>query len=160
MTKGDVKMTNIYGFNVGDIIKITRYNGDEVEATAEVINNCDTGLLRAKQLAGKRLMTYLSGYIVLDLEDAFDRISPTAVEVTDAVSRPSHYTAGEIEVIDIIAQTVAGYDDPFVGHCIGTATKYLNRAPYKHASPLEDLKKSRAYIDFAIEHMESAEPKR
>lgn len=79
---------------------------------------------------------------------------------SDSVSHPSHYTAGEIEVIDIIAQTVAGYDDPFVGHCIGTATKYLNRAPYKHASPLEDLKKSRAYIDFAIEHMESAEFKR
>ncbi|WP_254846783.1 DUF3310 domain-containing protein [Oceanobacillus sojae] len=73
---------------------------------------------------------------------------------SDAVSHPSHYTAGEIEVIDIIKQTVAGYDDPFVAHSVGTATKYLNRAPYKHATPTEDLKKSRAYIDFAIKHLE------
>ncbi len=72
---------------------------------------------------------------------------------SDAVSHPSHYTAGEIEVIDIIAQTVAGYDDPFVGHCVGTATKYLNRAPFKN-NLLEDLKKSRAYVNFAIKHME------
>lgn len=74
--------------------------------------------------------------------------------VSDAVSHPSHYTAGEIEVIDIIAQTVSGYDDPFVAHCVGTATKYLNRAPYKHDDPTEDLKKAKAYLEFAIKHLE------
>lgn len=72
---------------------------------------------------------------------------------SDAVSRPSHYTQGGIEVIDIIAQTVAGYKDPFVGHCVATTTKYLNRAPFKN-NLLEDLKKGRAYLDFAINHME------
>ncbi|GGP13524.1 DUF3310 domain-containing protein [Oceanobacillus neutriphilus] len=72
----------------------------------------------------------------------------------DAVSHPSHYTAGEIEVIDIIAQTVSGYDDPFVAHCVGTATKYLNRAPYKHDTPTEDLKKAKAYLEFAINHLD------
>lgn len=77
--------------------------------------------------------------------------------VSDAVSHPSHYTAGKIEVIDIIAQTVAGYDDPFVAHCVGTATKYLNRAPYKHDTPTEDLKKARAYLEFAIKQLEKAE---
>ncbi len=75
----------------------------------------------------------------------------------DAVSHPSHYTAGEIEVIDIIAQTVSGYSDPFVAHCVGTATKYLNRAPYKHDTPTEDLRKAVAYLNFAIKHLEESE---
>lgn len=75
------------------------------------------------------------------------------VENTDAVKQPSHYTQGGVEVIDIIAQTVAGYDDAFVAHCVGTSTKYLNRAPYKHDSPLEDLRKAREYLTFAIEHI-------
>ncbi|MFD1453246.1 DUF3310 domain-containing protein [Oceanobacillus sojae] len=73
---------------------------------------------------------------------------------SDAVSRPSHYTAGKTEVIDIIAQTVSGYDNPFVAHCVGTATKYLNRAPYKHDTPTEDLRKAVAYLNFAIKHLE------
>lgn len=68
----------------------------------------------------------------------------------DAVNSPSHYTQGGIEVIDIIAQTVSGYDDGFTAHCVGTATKYLNRAPHKHETPLEDLEKAAKYLEFAI----------
>lgn len=73
---------------------------------------------------------------------------------TDSVEHPSHYTQGGVEVIEIIAQTVSGYDDGFTAHCVGTATKYLNRAPYKHETPLEDLKKAAKYLEFAIEHEE------
>ncbi|MBM7600447.1 hypothetical protein JOC34_002838 [Virgibacillus halotolerans] len=153
-------MTNIYGFSVGDVIKITRYNGDEVEATAEVINTCDTGLLRANQLTGKRLMTYLSGYIVLDLEDAFERISSAAVEVTDVVSHPPHYNSGRFETIEIIEEITQGYDDGFVAHCAGTAIKYISRAPHKHDTPTEDLRKAAKYLEFAIERLEAEESKR
>lgn len=76
---------------------------------------------------------------------------------SDAVNSPQHYTRGKFEVIEIIEQTVAGYDDPFVAHCVGTATKYINRAPYKHETPLEDLRKAAKYIDFAIEHITKLE---
>ena len=72
----------------------------------------------------------------------------------DSVEHPSHYTQGGVEVIEIIAQTVSGYDDGFTAHCVGTATKYLNRAPFKHETPLEDLKKAAKYLEFAIEHEE------
>ena len=72
---------------------------------------------------------------------------------SDAVNHPNHYTQGKFETIEVIEHIVAGYDDPFVSHCVGTATKYLDRAPYKHADPLEDLRKARAYIDFAIEKL-------
>ena len=72
----------------------------------------------------------------------------------DSVEHPSHYTQGGVEVIEIIAQTVSGYDDGFTAHCVGTATKYLNRAPFKHETPLEDLRKAAKYLEFAIEHEE------
>jgi hypothetical protein len=71
----------------------------------------------------------------------------------DVVNHPTHYTQGRFEVIEIIEQTVSGYNNPFVAHCIGTATKYLNRAPFKHESPLEDLRKAAKYIEFAIERL-------
>ena len=75
--------------------------------------------------------------------------------MSDMVNKPTHYTQGRFEVIEIIEQTTAGYKDPFVAHCVGTATKYLNRAPFKHESPLEDLRKAAKYIEFAIDHLRS-----
>lgn len=73
--------------------------------------------------------------------------------MSDMVNKPTHYTQGRFEVIEIIEQTVSGYDDPFVAHCVGTATKYLNRAPFKHESPLEDINKAAKYLEFAIDHL-------
>jgi len=73
---------------------------------------------------------------------------------SDAVNHPNHYTQGKFETIEVIEHIVTGYEDPFVSHCVGTATKYLDRAPYKHADPLEDLRKARAYLDFAIEKLD------
>lgn len=71
----------------------------------------------------------------------------------DVVNSPPHYTQGGVEVIDIIAQTVSGYDDPFVSYNIGNVVKYISRAPYKHAEPTEDLRKAKRYIEFAIDHL-------
>src|SRR5699024_3894939 len=51
---------------------------------------------------------------------------------SDSVNHPSHYTTGKFETIEVIEHIVEGYSDPFVSHCVGTATKYLDRAPYKH----------------------------
>lgn len=74
----------------------------------------------------------------------------------DAVHQPAHYTQGKFETIEIIEEITQGYSDGFVAHCAGTAIKYIARAPFKHASPLEDLKKSRAYMDFAIARIEGS----
>lgn len=83
-----------------------------------------------------------------------DYVTALASIENDTVSHPSHYTQGRFEVIEIIEQTAGGYSDGFTAHCVGTATKYLNRAPFKHESPLEDLRKAAKYIEFAIEHEE------
>jgi len=72
----------------------------------------------------------------------------------DNVQKPSHYNHGGMETIDLIKEIVSGYKDPFVAHCIGTAIKYESRAPFKHENPLEDLKKSAKYLEFAIKHLE------
>lgn len=71
----------------------------------------------------------------------------------DAVSHPSHYTTGKFETIEMIEEITKGYDDGFVAHCVGTAVKYLSRAPFKHDDPTEDIGKARQYLTFAIDHL-------
>lgn len=74
----------------------------------------------------------------------------------DIVNNPSHYNSGNIETIDLIKEVVSGYDDSFVAHCVGTATKYVSRAPFKHDDHTIDLKKAVAYLNFAIKHLEDS----
>lgn len=73
----------------------------------------------------------------------------------DAVNSPSHYKRGKYETIDIIEHITAGYDDGFVAHCAGTAIKYIARAPFKHDTPTEDLRKAAKYLEFAIKRLEA-----
>lgn len=68
----------------------------------------------------------------------------------DAVQHPSHYTHGKYETIDVIEDVTSGYDDGYIAYCVGNAVKYLYRAPFKHESPLEDLRKAEKYIEFAV----------
>lgn len=72
----------------------------------------------------------------------------------DIVTEPSHYNQGKFETIEMIQEITDGYKaSGFIAHCVGTAVKYLSRAPYK-SSLLTDLKKARQYITFAIEYLE------
>ncbi len=60
---------------------------------------------------------------------------------SDAVNRPDHYTAGGIEVIDIIEKKNLGYH-------LGNAVKYLLRAGVKDPDKWEeDLQKAVWYIE-------------
>lgn len=64
----------------------------------------------------------------------------------DPVTNPSHYTRGGIELTDIIE----AYD---LGWHLGNVLKYVLRCPYKGRT-LEDLKKSRWYLERAIKLLE------
>lgn len=75
--------------------------------------------------------------------------------VSDAVNSPAHYKRGKFETIEVIEGITAGYADGFVAHCAGTAIKYIARAPYKHATPTEDLRKAVKYLEFAIKRLEA-----
>lgn len=70
----------------------------------------------------------------------------------DPVNHPSHYTAGGIECIDAIAAALGAHHDPVAAWLTGQCLKYLWRWPLKNG--VEDLKKTRFYLDRLIELVE------
>lgn len=74
--------------------------------------------------------------------------------VSDSVHSPNHYTNGRFETIEVIEEVTRGYDDGYLGLCVGNAIKYLSRAPFKHDDGgTEDLRKAGVYVQFAIEYL-------
>lgn len=68
--------------------------------------------------------------------------------MSDPVNRPSHYTRGSIEVIDIIRDQLG--KDGFFAYCRGSVIKYTSRAGHK-LDGAEDLRKAKWYADRMIE---------
>ena len=79
--------------------------------------------------------------------DLFELYQKYNKEEKDNVNHPSHYNNGDIEVIDYIEDKLGkeGYE----AFCIGNVIKYISR--YKHKNGVEDLKKARTYLEWAIE---------
>lgn len=75
------------------------------------------------------------------------KVRKIRADKTDNVNHPIHYNQGGIECID--AMRASQGDDSVVDFCVCNAFKYIFRA--KHKNGLEDLKKSRWYIDYAIQ---------
>ncbi|MFB7906435.1 DUF3310 domain-containing protein [Kitasatospora sp. NPDC001309] len=67
--------------------------------------------------------------------------------VNDPVNHPNHYTWLPIEVIEITKH---------LGFVLGNVVKYVLRAGRK-GSKLEDLRKARWYLDYAIRELEKEE---
>ncbi len=76
--------------------------------------------------------------------------------MADMVNHPSHYTVGEIEVIDYIRDKIspAGFTD----YCIGNVLKYVSR--WRHKGGVEDLNKAKVYLEWAIESAGKEEDKK
>lgn len=76
-------------------------------------------------------------------ETVLKAIEEPEVKVTpkeeDVINHPSHYTRGNIEVIDFI-------EDQQLPYHLGNVIKYIARAGHK-GDKLEDLKKARWYLD-------------
>ncbi len=75
-------------------------------------------------------------------------VKPTKVstEEHDVVNHPSHYTRGNIEVIDFI-------EDQQLPYHLGNVVKYVARAGYK-GDIVEDLKKAQWYLNRYIRTLE------
>lgn len=71
--------------------------------------------------------------------------------LNDKVSHPTHYTYGDIEIIDFIEQVTKDYK-PELAFAIGNAIKYISRANRKNGK--EDLDKARWYLNRAYEKWE------
>ena len=83
--------------------------------------------------------------------------TPTQAESVDNVNSPQHYRHGRFETIELIEDITKKYDDGFVAYCVGNAVKYIDRAPFKHGSPSEDLRKAAWYLTRAAEHTDGKE---
>ena len=71
-------------------------------------------------------------------------------KVCDNVNHPSHYTSGQIEVIDFI-------EDQHLGFHLGNTVKYISRAGRKDpARTVEDLRKAAWYLNRQIERLEGS----
>ena len=68
----------------------------------------------------------------------------------DTVNHPSHYMLGNHEVKDIVSLVADKYHKGSVAHNIASALEYQMRAPEKNG--LEDIKKARKCLDFAVEN--------
>lgn len=86
------------------------------------------------------------------LEQYFRKLQETPMaDDKDMVNSPAHYTQGDIECIDAIAQVVKDLDG-MDAMCTGNAIKYLWR--WKHKNGVEDLKKAVWYLQRLINNKE------
>ena len=74
----------------------------------------------------------------------------------DNIDQPEHYASQDIEPIDYMRSTLTR--EEFIGYCLGNVIKYVSRWQKKNG--LEDLRKGRKYLDWAIEAIEKGEDKK
>ena len=91
-------------------------------------------------------------YRVINDNNDFTIIEWNAVPeyAEDMVNSPSHYMLGIHEVKDIVSLVADKYHKGSVAHNIASALEYQMRAPEKNG--LEDIKKARKCLDFAIDN--------
>lgn len=149
---------SVRDLNRGDRIRIQEVNG--VETTVRIgsvyrLTGAKTGsnLAIDKWVADVeaidgRTWTIDDNYVFYSLPDENEEIKKT---LDDKVNHPSHYTYGDIEVVDFIEQVTRDYK-PELAFAIGNAIKYISRANHKNGK--EDLDKARWYLNRAFEKWE------
>lgn len=81
-----------------------------------------------------------------------DRSPNRIINQCDDINHPSHYTQGNIEVIDYI-------EDKKLGYRLGNVVKYVSRAGHKDDA-IKDLKKARWYLNREIAKREEHDKSR
>lgn len=136
---------------IGDRIRIQEVNG--VEITVQIKNvyrlvqsklDMDKWVADVEAIDG-RTWTIDDSY---DFYSLANENEPVEMTLDDKVSHPTHYTYGEIEIIDFIEQVTKDYK-PELAFAIGNAIKYISRANRKNGK--EDLDKARWYLNRAFE---------
>lgn len=149
---------SIKDLNRGDRIRIQEVNGVEITVQIESVYRL-TGAKTGSNLA---IDKWFADVEAIDgrtwtIDDCYDFYSlPNGNEGTkktldDKVNHPSHYTYGDMEIIDFIEQVTKDYK-PELAFAIGNAIKYISRANRKNGK--EDLDKARWYLNRAFEKWE------
>lgn len=81
-----------------------------------------------------------------------DKSPNRIISQCDDINHPSHYTQGDIEVIDYI-------EDKKLGYRLGNVVKYVSRAGHKDDA-IKDLKKARWYLNREIAKREEHDKSR
>ncbi|WP_239704748.1 MULTISPECIES: DUF3310 domain-containing protein [unclassified Mammaliicoccus] len=168
-------------FKAGDRIHVTRFCEEKVDFYATIsfmglynfeINNCSDIEFENKLIAmpDTEFFGLDSEYyytIATEQEDSEEPVIQRIEHINkaikeskkyieqathDPVNKPSHYMLGDIEVKDIISIVADKYHKGSVAHNVASALEYQMRAPEKNG--LEDIKKARKCLDFAIENWE------
>ncbi|KTF28328.1 hypothetical protein AT255_06140 [Staphylococcus epidermidis FS1] len=149
---------SVKDLNRGDRIRMQEVNGVEITVRVKSVYRL-TGLKTGPNLAIEK---WVADVEAIDgrtwtIDDSYDFYSlPDENEeprktLNDKVNHPTHYTYGDIEVIDFIEQVTKDYK-PELAFAIGNAIKYISRANRKNGK--EDLDKARWYLNRAFEKWE------
>lgn len=149
---------SIKDLNRGDRIRMQEVNG--VETTVRI--GSVYRLTGAKTGSNLAIDKWVADVEAIDgrtwtIDDSYDFYSlaneneETQKTLDDKVSHPTHYTYGDIEIIDFIEQVTKDYK-PELAFAIGNAIKYISRANRKNGK--EDLDKARWYLNRAFEKWE------
>jgi len=149
---------SVKDLNRGDRIRMQEVNGVEITVLIKSVYRL-TGAKTGSNLAIEK---WAADVEAIDgrtwtIDDSYDFYSlanenePVEMTLDDKVNHPSHYTYGDIEVVDFIEQVTKDYK-PELAFAIGNAIKYISRANRKNGK--EDLDKARWYLNRAFEKWE------
>ena len=141
---------SIKDLNRGDRIRMQEVNGDEITVQIEGVYRL-TGSKTGPNLAIEK---WVADVEAIDgrtwtIDDSYDFYSlaneneEPQKTLDDKVSHPSHYTYGDIEVIDYCDQVCKQYS-PELAPYVFNAIKYLSRA--NHKGGREDIGKAKYYV--------------
>ncbi|MCG2397651.1 DUF3310 domain-containing protein [Staphylococcus epidermidis] len=153
---------SIKDLNRGDRIRMQEVNGDEITVQIEGVYRLTGSKTEPKTGSNLAIDKWLADVEAIDgrtwtIDDSYDFYSladaneETQKTLDDKVNHPSHYTYGDIEVVDFIEQVTKDYK-PELAFAIGNAIKYISRANRKNGK--EDLDKARWYLNRAFEKWE------
>lgn len=150
-------------FKAGDRVHVIQHNGRAVDFYATLrdlsknfflLTNCTDEKFKGNFIRKSEIDCFgpnRTDYYTLATDEE-DSEEPVIQRTHDPVNKPSHYMLGDIEVKDIIAIVADKYHKGSVAHNVASALEYQMRAPEKNG--LEDIKKARKCLDFAIENWE------
>ncbi|MGZ9477027.1 DUF3310 domain-containing protein [Staphylococcus epidermidis] len=153
---------SVKDLNRGDRIRMQEVNGDEITVQIEGVYRLTGSKTEPKTGSNLAIDKWLADVEAIDgrtwtIDDSYDFYSlaneneEPQKTLDDKVNHPTHYTYGNIEIIDFIEQVTKDYK-PELAFAIGNAIKYISRANRKNGK--EDLDKARWYLNRAFEKWE------
>lgn len=145
---------SIKDLNRGDRIRMQEVNGDEITVQIEGVYRLTGSKTEPKTGSNLAIDKWLADVEAIDgrtwtIDDSYDFYSlanenePVEMTLDDKVSHPTHYTYGDIEVIDYCDQVCKQYS-PELAPYVFNAIKYLSRA--NHKGGREDIGKAKYYV--------------